>query len=1145
MASPLFFLRLTAVIVAWLFAGGRGLADGDCASVVGVMASSEGRVELQRQNSDRWQPAAIGMPLCEGDSVRAGELSRAALQLINDAVLRIDQNTTVQLISLSAKAEDRSLLNLISGAVQSFSRKPRKLAINTPYINGLIEGTEFVARIDATRGVITVIEGTVIAENSQGSVVVPAGSAATATLSEPPSAVVVVNPRDAAQWSLYYPPLLAILDGAPSALPAGTPSSVQEALRRAAANDSANALALLERVPASDRDAAFYFYRAALLVDVGQVEAARQAIEAALALDPAYGPAYALRAVIAVVQNDREQALRDGREAVRLSPQSSAASIALSYAEQASFDLAAARATLEATVATEPANALAWARLAEVRLMLGDRSGSREAAATAVRLEPNLARTQRVEGFAALALFQNTRAIEAFRRAIALSPADPMAHLGLGLAKISEGNLVEGRKDLEVAVALDSGNSLLRSYLGKAYFEEQRAPLDEEQFDIAKQLDPHDPTPFLYSAITKQAENRPVEALHDMQASIALNDNRAPFRGRLLLDEDRAVRQADLGQIYSGLGFRELGMVEASKALAVDPANASAHRLLSNLSSGDTRREISRISNLFQAQMLQDVNLVPVQPSLSLANPKTITGITGPGTPGFNEFTPLFEQNQVQFNAQAFAGNEKTYGGEAVVTGLYNQVSVSGGGFGYWTDGFRPNYDIKEKSGNFFLQTAITPQLNVQMEAIVQRLDQGFIEFNFDKNNYSPDYQRHLDQDMLRVGARFSPNNQSDIIVSYIYNKRDERIDDQFRDPFFDLLTKDKVDDQASVGEAQVIHRGERYNVVAGAAYGYVDRDEDSRFSFTFPGVGTFTDNSSTFSTINDPRGYLYGNIVFPETVTWTVGGAYQHYEESRGNDLTVSGFLPKLGVQWNVTEDFLLRGAVFKAIKPVITNSRLLEPTQVAGFDQYFDDSNGSEYWRYGAGFDWRATRDLSFGGEITWREIDQPLENLETREWITSKRREQNHRVFAYWTPFKELALGAQLVYDSFKATDRDVFTDFGTIPERVKTYSMPLTAKYFSPHGFFVGVGGTFVHQDVRRADTAQFPYDAEGNDSFFLVDTSIGYTFPKRLGFISFEVRNLFDTSFHYQDDSYREFTNAPTVSRFFPDRTFIGRVVLNY
>ena len=53
----------------------------------------------------------------------------------------------------------------------------------------------------------------------------------------------------------------------------------------------------------------------------------------------------------------------------------------------------------------------------------------------------------------------------------------------------------------------------------------------------------------------------------------------------------------------------------------------------------------------------------------------------------------------------------------------------------------------------------------------------------------------------------------------------------------------------------------------------------------------------------------------------------------------------PKFGVQWNITDDLVLRGAVFRTVKPALVNNQTLEPTQVAGFNQLFDDPNGSGF--------------------------------------------------------------------------------------------------------------------------------------------------------------------------------------------------------
>ena len=110
-----------------------------------------------------------------------------------------------------------------------------------------------------------------------------------------------------------------------------------------------------------------------------------------------------------------------------------------------------------------------------------------------------------------------------------------------------------------------------------------------------------------------------------MQRSIELNDNRAVYRSSLLLDSDRAARGTSLALIYDDLGFLQPGINEASKSLTFDPANAGAHRFLSDIYVGVRRREIARVSNLLQAQMLQDININPMQPSLSEPNLNLVT----------------------------------------------------------------------------------------------------------------------------------------------------------------------------------------------------------------------------------------------------------------------------------------------------------------------------------------------------------------------------------------------------------------------------------------------------------------------------------------------------------------------------------------
>ena len=177
---------------------------------------------------------------------------------------------------------------------------------------------------------------------------------------------------------------------------------------------------------------------------------------------------------------------------------------------------------------------------------------------------------------------------------------------------------------------------------------------------------------------------------------------------------------------------------------------------------------------------------------------------------------------------------------------------------------------------------------------------------------------------------------------------------------------------------------------MAGAAFSDFDI-EGSSSQITTTGFVFFDTESSSTATQVHP--YVYGNVNLPEPVTWTVGLAYDDLEE--GKDTNIEKVSPKFGVQWNITDDPLLRGAVFRNVKPVLANNRSLEPTQVAGFNQLYDEANGTEAWRYAVGLDHRVTRNLWIGLEATWRDITVPFADK------TFDHNEQTHSAYAYWTP------------------------------------------------------------------------------------------------------------------------------------------------
>ena len=1104
-----------------------------CNLVVGRLASIDGVIEVQRTRDSNWVPATLETILCQGDTVRSGARSRAALTLINETVLRLDQRTSIRLIDIVKEKERRSLLGLLVGAIQSFSRKPRQFEVDTPYLNGVIEGTEFVFRVENRRTLLTVFEGTVTAANKHGSVKVPRGESVVAAEGEPPTARNVVRPRDAAQWALYYPPVLAIVGGQNDNRFAELPAPIREVLRSAGQGNINEAFAALDQIPAADRRSSFFSTRAALLLSVGRLDEALPDVNQALTTDPQDGHALALRAIIHVTQNNKAQALADAKQAVALSPRSAAAMIALSYAQQANFKIVAARDTLLQAVGQQPDDPLVLARLAELWLMLGHRERAVETAQKAVILAPELGRTQITLGFAALAEFRIEQAVVAFERAISLTSSDPMPHLGLGLSKIATGDIESGREEIAIAVGLDSNNALLRAYLGKAYFEEKRSPLDADQFSIAKELDPLDPTPFLYDAIQKQTTNRPVEALHDSQKAIELNDNRAVYRSKLLLDSDLAARSASLGRIYSDLGFQQLALVEGWKSVNTDPSNFSAHRFLSDSYAARPRHEIARVSELLQSQLLQPINTTAIQPRLAESNLFLISA-GGPAALSFNEFNPLFNRNGVNFQTSGFGGGNGTWSGEGIVSGIYEKASFSVGYNHFETDGWRNNSDQDDDLANAFVQMEVSPETHIQAEFRYRSTKKGDTALRFFKDDFLPNQRQEDETTSVRLGFHHGFSPSSDLIGNFSYQNADRQLRDQPDDPIlrsFDL----RGEDGAYGSELQYLFRSDSINLVSGAGYFHIDGKDDINTELTLPFSPDIILSQTTVDLDADHANvYLYSYINLLKNLTVTLGGSGDFFSADDELIKDQNQFNPKVGITWNPFLSTTIRGAAFRVLKRTLITDQTVEPTQVAGFNQFFDEINTTDYWVYGGAIDQKFTENIYAGAQYTYRDLNVPFTAFTgpVPELVDAQWDENKFRAYLFWTPQEWLALSAEWLWERL---DRD--KDFNLNVKTVETNYVPLGINFFHPSGLSASLKGTYVDQQgsFNRLN-APLGVTEKGQDNFWLFDLAIKYRLPKRYGILTVGVSNLFDEEFQHFDSDI----DNPRIQ---PDRSLFASFTL--
>ena len=1118
--SPINFLTAVITVVLFLAYVSKTYAATTCKLEVARVVSMQGTIEIRRTQEAVWQQASMDVALCAGDMIRARLHSRAALRLNNDSMLRLDQKTSITFPALQVE-KSASLLDLFEGAIHIITRTPKPFKIRTPFVNASVEGTEFFVGLKENSTEVIVYEGKVSVSNELGSLLLSDHEAAITLKGEAPRKEIIIHPKDAVQWALYYP---AILDY----------------WQRNELKDENGTGALIRQ---ADR-----------LLTVGQADEAKENIQKVLQLEPDNSAAHALLAIIAVVQNEKDQALELATKAVTLNPDSAAAHLALSYTQQAHFEITAALNSIQKTITLDSQNALAWARLAELQMSVGNLDSALDSAKHAVNLNPDLAKTQTVFGFAHLLQIDTQAAKTIFTQAISLDQTDPMPRFGLGLALIREGELEAGRIELEVAASLDPTNSLIRSYLGKAYFEEKRYPLASTQFDLAKERDPKDPTPWFYDAIQKQTQNRPVEALRDIQKSIELNNNRAVYRSKFLLDRDEAARGSSLARIFDNLGFERRAVMETAKSLSFDPANHSAHRFLSDTYANTPRHEIARVSELLQAQLLQPINVNPVQPHLAVTDLNIITS-TGPSAAGFNEFTPLMERNKSQVVASGIVGNNGALGNEVVLSKLYERTSVSIGQFHYETNGFRPNNDQNHNIYNAFIQHAFTSKFNVQAEVRSREKEHGDIELNFNPRSYSSITQRKLKEDSVRVGARYAITPNQDLIMSGIFGNFN--VAETFLPPpppiqipgFINEPVDSKTTSHRYQAEIQHLFRERFFNLTTG---GGTYRIEAS--NRTPP---------STDTTYQRDNVYVYSNWNLPKNVIATIGLGYNGSKtidsadkdgDPRTKDVVkgdkidpINAINPKFGLQWNVTDDLRLRAAWFETVKNDLPSQQTIEPTQVAGFNQFFDDPNGTKSRRKGVGLDMHILGNVYGGVEVSIRDLEVPgVRGIfsESKELFIDKQKEQLYRSYLYTTISTNWSITNEFQFEKFTRPKSDKLS--GTDPVSIQTLSIPTSIKYFNSNGLFSSLTGTFVKQDLERNQfTAEDPAvgRTEGLSNFFLLDAIKGYRLPARKGLLSFEVRNLLDESFYFRNSQF--FVSQPIAPRYTPDRTFFVRLTLNF
>ncbi len=172
--ARVFLVPWIVVVCIHIYCSTAGAAE-RCREPAGRLVSVQGEAQVLESGLATWDPVPTDLSLCPGDTLRVGTHGRVAVVLANESILRIDQNSTLTFGDFSTGTA--SLVKLLKGILHIFSHRPRSLDIATPYVNGAVEGTEFLVQVKPENTVIIVFEGKVRAVNGQGRLDVSTGQA--------------------------------------------------------------------------------------------------------------------------------------------------------------------------------------------------------------------------------------------------------------------------------------------------------------------------------------------------------------------------------------------------------------------------------------------------------------------------------------------------------------------------------------------------------------------------------------------------------------------------------------------------------------------------------------------------------------------------------------------------------------------------------------------------------------------------------------------------------------------------------------------------------------------------------------------------------------------------------------------------------
>lgn len=1130
MRHPLLLL-LCFLALAWV-ADGAESERGNTNSTSRLIEVA-GRVEMILAGQTNWLNAAVGAELKAGDRVRTQAKSRAALQLADRSVIRLNELTTLQI--LPPRQSEKRRFSLPSGSLFFFNReKPSDVEFDTPLAAGAIRGTEFLLEVSEGEPVVrlALIDGRVSLTADSGEITMAPGEDLRLQNGRPPQRTALVNVAGAIQWALYYP---AVIVPGDLKLTAVDGAACADALERYRQGDLIAALAAMPAPGAGDGVAVVQF-RAALLLAVGQVTEAEKLLGG---VDSALPGNRALKELIGVVRGDAN--LNE------LAPTSASEWLARSYAFQARAKLPEARAASDRAVELAPGSGFNHARLAELAFAFGDRRPALLALDKAIAVSPRLAPAWALRGFVLLEQGGEAEALASFDHARELDAAFAQAWLGRGLVLMRQRQFEAARESFQAAAALEPQRSVFRTYLGKAASELGDAKAAEKEFRLARTLDPNDPTGWSYSALHLRQENRLNESIRQMEEAAARNDSRAPFRSQLLLDADRSVRSANLAALYRDAGLVDVSHHAAASAVAESYANFSGHLFLAN--SHQSRDDVNRF----------DLRLETARQSEQL-----VANLLAPAGAG-NLSQNLSQQEHLRFFDPRPLGvsslTEYASGGDwrqsASFFGTVGGLSYAADADYTRNNGQQPNGNSERNAISLTLKQRFGPADDAYLQVGRMTSEAGDVARYADPNRAKVDFRVDETQEPFLYAGwhhEWSPGSHTLLLVA--------RLEDELslHDPQPNVLFVRQglagptsistppgfglnFDSRVSLvsAELQQVWETPTASLIVGGRW--QSGEVESRATLDRAFTGNVTDQRAR-ADLQRGNAYAYGSWRVFSALRLIGGVSYDHLTFPENSDLAPISdreasrdlVSPKAGLLLTPWKSGLLRAAYSRSLGGLFfDNSVRLEPTQLGGFNQAFRSLipesvsgivPGTKFDSVGIGFDQSFKSGTWFGIEAEWLRStgDRVVGVLTNGSLLPVPDSASGTRQDLTFRERSLTAYAAQLIGDSFSVSARYRLSEatlserFPELPaglagldgvsrdEEALLHQLSLAANFHHSSGVFSQWESVWLHQDNggRSALVA--------DEDLWQHNLAVGYRFPRRHAELRIGLLNIFDSDY---------------------------------